>query len=80
MFQNVVGRCARVHLGGRTRGSKTMNKREIIDHIRELNTTAQPDFLADFAPEDLLAYLHQLQEVERDRTQRQTDHELVCAG
>ncbi len=44
-----------------------MTKREAIDLIRRINPTAQPDFLADFQQEDLLAYLHQLQEVERDR-------------
>lgn len=44
-----------------------MTKREMIDKIRRLNPTAKPDFLADFAEEDLLAYLHQLTEVERER-------------
>lgn len=44
-----------------------MNKRDIIDRIRRLNPTARPEFLASFAVDDLLAYLHQLQELERDR-------------
>jgi hypothetical protein len=45
-----------------------MSKRETIDLIRRFNPTAQPEFLASFEQMDLLAYLHQLQEVERDRS------------
>jgi hypothetical protein len=44
-----------------------MNKRDMIDSIRRINPTAEADFLATFHPTDLLAYLHQLQEVERER-------------
>ena len=43
-----------------------MSKQEIIDHIRRLNPTASAEFLADFDQEDLLAYLHQLRELERE--------------
>lgn len=46
-----------------------MSKRETINHIRRLNPTAQPEFLASFEQDELLAYLHQLQELERDRRQ-----------
>ncbi len=44
-----------------------MSKRETINQIRRLNPTAQPEFLASFEQDELLAYLHQLQELERDR-------------
>ncbi len=44
-----------------------VSKREIIDHIRRINTSAQTEFLASFSDEDLLAYLHHLQEVQRDQ-------------
>jgi hypothetical protein len=43
-----------------------MSKRDLIDRIRRHNPTAQPEFLASFDEKDLLAYLHQLQEVERE--------------
>lgn len=44
-----------------------MSKRETIDRIRRLNPTAMPEFLATFQEMDLLAYLHQLQELDRER-------------
>ncbi len=44
-----------------------MNKRELIDQINRLNPTAQPDFLAGFTETELVAYLQQLRELERDR-------------
>ena len=44
-----------------------MSKRETIDRIQHFNPSAQADFLASFEMDDLLAYLHQLQEVERER-------------
>lgn len=44
-----------------------MSKRETIDRIRRLNPTAMPEFLATFQQLDLLAYLHQLQELDRER-------------
>lgn len=47
-----------------------MSKRETIDRIRHLNPTAQPEFLATFEPGDLLAYLHQLQELDRERREQ----------
>lgn len=56
-----------------------MNKREIIDHIRRLNPTAAPTFLADFGEEELLAYLRQLKEVEEDR-RHQHASEPALAG
>jgi len=43
-----------------------MTKREMIDRIQKLNTTAQPEFLAEFSEDDLLAYLHQLNELKHD--------------
>ncbi|MHC4442555.1 MAG: hypothetical protein ACYTF1_22300 [Planctomycetota bacterium] len=46
-----------------------MNKQEIIDRIRNLNNTANDIFLASFDEDQLLAYLHQLKEVERERQQ-----------
>jgi hypothetical protein len=61
-----------------------MSKRETIDLIRRFNNTAQPEFLANFDQEDLLAYLHQLQELERDRRElasqmKNRSLELVCS-
>jgi hypothetical protein len=47
-----------------------MNKRDMIERIRDLNPTATPEFLARFNDEDLAAYLRQLQELERDRRSR----------
>jgi hypothetical protein len=44
-----------------------MTKRDIIDQIRRLNATASPAFLAGFEDADLLAYLQQLKELERER-------------
>ncbi|MCD6395774.1 MAG: hypothetical protein J7M40_20000 [Planctomycetes bacterium] len=40
-----------------------MSKRELIDCIREINTTAKAEFLARFSKEDLNAYLDQLMEL-----------------
>ena len=48
-----------------------MGKYEIIDHIRRINTSASPDFLAAFSDEDLLAYFQQLQELQHELVQRQ---------
>jgi hypothetical protein len=61
-----------------------MSKRETIDRIRRLNPTAQPEFLATFEDADLLAYLHQLQELDRERREQAADATadklaLVCA-
>jgi hypothetical protein len=47
-----------------------MSKLEIIDHIRRINATAQAEFLSSFADNDLLAYLRQLQEVQREQRYR----------
>ena len=51
-----------------------MSKRDMIDRIRRLNPTAQPEFLAEFNDEDLLAYLRQLTELEREQS-RNAKHE-----
>lgn len=61
-----------------------MSKRETIDRIRRLNPTAQPEFLATFQADDLLAYLHQLQELDRERREQIVESpaerlSLVCA-
>jgi len=53
-----------------------MSKRETIDRIRRLNPTAMPEFLATFEDGDLLAYLHQLQELDRERR----DQPAGCPG
>lgn len=40
-----------------------MTKREIIDRIIEINTSAKPEFLAGFSQESLTEYLTHLEEV-----------------
>lgn len=40
-----------------------MTKRNLIDHIMEINPTATPEFLARFDEKDLGEYLHHLQSV-----------------
>lgn len=47
-----------------------MTKREMIDRILRLNRTAKPGFLAEFDEQELLSYLHQLQELEIERFER----------
>ncbi len=37
-----------------------MTKREVIEAIRKLNPTAQPEFLAEFSENQLAQYLEQL--------------------
>jgi len=54
-----------------------MTKQDIIEDIRQRNHTAKDEFLTAFNEEDLLAYLHQLREVEsehrrQDRCDSQT--------
>ena len=44
-----------------------MNKRQLIDGIRQLNMTAQPDFLAQFDDEALQQYLQHLQSAQDKR-------------
>ena len=46
-----------------------MSKQDIIKRIRGLNITADSEFLASFNEDELLAYLHQLQEVEHKHQQ-----------
>ena len=50
-----------------------MSKREIVDMIHRLNPSATSDFLASFTEEDLLAYLHQLQEIARERRSQKSE-------
>ena len=57
-----------------------MNKQDIIEHIRRLNPTAPLEFLAGFEEDDLLAYLHQLQEVECERQRQGANLEPALAG
>ena len=40
-----------------------MTKREIIDRIMEINTSAKPEFLATFSRECLREYLNHLTEI-----------------
>ena len=40
-----------------------MTKRELIDCICEINTTAKPEFLAEFSEEQLNDYLEHLMEL-----------------
>jgi hypothetical protein len=42
----------------------TMSKREIIDQIMRLNRSATAIFLARFSEDQLLAYLHQLKDLQ----------------
>ena len=44
-----------------------MNKRQLIEGIREINDTAQPDFLAQFDDEALRQYLEHLQQAKQKR-------------
>lgn len=57
-----------------------MSKREVIDVIHRMNPTASSDFLANFTEDDLLAYLHQLQEIDRERRFQQTEREPALAS
>jgi len=41
-----------------------MNKRELIDCIREINKSAKPEFLATFSEEELTEYLEHLMELD----------------
>jgi len=40
-----------------------MSKREIIEYICEINTSAKPEFLAGFSEEQLSEYLDHLMEL-----------------
>jgi hypothetical protein len=44
-----------------------MNKRQLIDGIRQLNQTAQPEFLAQFDDDALEQYLQHLQTAQEKR-------------
>ncbi len=41
-----------------------MNKKDLIECIREINRSATPEFLASFSEEQLRAYLDHLMEVD----------------
>ncbi|UCG58298.1 MAG: hypothetical protein JSU70_02095 [Phycisphaerales bacterium] len=41
-----------------------MDKRELIDCIREINRSARPEFLANFSEEELNDYLEHLMELD----------------
>jgi hypothetical protein len=41
-----------------------MNKKELIECIREINKSAKPEFLASFSEEELRSYLDHLMEVD----------------
>lgn len=45
-----------------------MTKREAIERIIQSNPSAKPEFLAKFTPEEIQAYLRQLESV-KDRPQ-----------
>lgn len=49
-----------------------MSKYEIMDHIRRLNPSAHDEFLAEFSEDELLAYLHQLEEIKREQLCRKS--------
>ena len=44
-----------------------MNKRQLIEGIREINDTAQPHFLAQFDDEALRQYLEHLRQAKEKR-------------
>jgi hypothetical protein len=44
-----------------------MNKRQLIDCIREINVSVRPEFLAQFDEPALEQYLEHLQEAQRKR-------------
>jgi len=45
-------------------GFVSMDKSQLIESIREINRTAKAEFLAEFTPEELVAYLEHLMELE----------------
>ena len=45
-------------------GHASMDKRELIECIREINRTAKVEFLESFTEEDLHAYLEHLMELD----------------
>ena len=64
-WKNTVARCARARLAiavvaAHFESTHPMNKRQLIDGIRQLNQTAQPDFLAQFDEAALKQYLQHL--------------------
>jgi len=52
----------------KTEGRNAMNKRQLIDDIRQINTTAQPAFLAQFNENALKQYLDHLESARRKRS------------
>jgi hypothetical protein len=53
-------------------GFDKMNKRELIDHICEINRSAKAEFLARFSEDELKEYLEHLMELDLEDI-------LVCA-
>lgn len=51
----------------RIESKSTMNKRQLIDDIRRINTTVQPRFLAQFDEEALKQYLTHLRDAQDKR-------------
>ncbi len=49
-----------------------MNKRQLIDDIRRYNSTAQPQFLAQFDEGSLTQYLEHLEEARRKHVRTAT--------
>jgi hypothetical protein len=46
-----------------------MNKRQLIDNIRDINQSVRPEFLAQFDEPALAQYLEHLQSAQRKRLQ-----------
>jgi hypothetical protein len=59
-------RC-RVPLRAPVESKHPMNKRQLIEGIRQLNQTAQPEFLAQFDDESLHQYLKHLETAQEKR-------------
>ncbi|MEA2710681.1 MAG: hypothetical protein QOF78_3282 [Phycisphaerales bacterium] len=49
----------------RAESKPTMNKRQLIDEIRQFNTSVRPQFLSQFDEEALRQYLTSLQSAQR---------------
>ena len=46
-----------------------MNKRQLIDEIRQFNTSVRPEFLSQFDEDSLAQYLSNLQSAHRKQVQ-----------
>jgi hypothetical protein len=66
--QAKVARLPILPMGRPRRESKhPMNKRQLIEEIRQLNQTAQPEFLAQFDDDALHQYLRHLENAQQKR-------------